>query len=556
MRCSPSLLATILLALWPTSGRAQTFDETKAAVAHELRVRLEVLRSDHWQVAGQTIYSLQELPRFYEERLYQPAWIDGPHLPLARDLVRALEESEREGLRPEHYHLQALKSLLEEMRRTTPVPHQLLGDLELLLTDAFLIFGAHLVSGRVDPATFDPEWAAARREVDLVAALRRAIDERRPRDALQELLPTNPGYTKLRQGLARYRELDPWDLIPAEPIPLESGDPRVSALRLRLRASGDLAAPASGPRAMEESSLDLDPELDRAIRAFQRRHGLGDDGVVGSRTLEALNVPLSKRVQQIRLNLERWRWLPRELGPRHVLVDIPAFSLQVVEGSSEVLRMRVVVGRAYRRTPVMSDLIRYLVLNPAWEIPPRLAVQDKLPAIRKDPGYLAAQGIQVFSGWGRDEKEIDPATIDWQALGPKSFPYRLRQAPGPLNALGTVKFMFPNPFQVYLHDTPTKSHFNRPERAASSGCIRVEKPLELTEYLLRGAPGWSLATIQQVLDSGETRTVPLPERIPVHLQYWTATADAEGVVQFRTDVYDRDSALATALALPPPGEDP
>jgi len=318
------------------------------------------------------------------------------------------------------------------------------------------------------------------------------------------------------------------------------------ALRRRLAASGDLGAG-------DDSGGELfDAALEAAVKRFQDRHGLGSDSVVGAKTLKALAVPVAERIRQIELNLERWRWLPRDLGRRYVLVNIPDFTLQVIEDGSEVLAMRTVVGRSYRRTPVMSDTIKYLVINPYWEVPTTLAVKDKLPEIRKDPEFLARQKFHVYQGWGSDQREIDPAGVDWQRVDGRNFPYRLRQDPGPLNALGRVKFMFPNKFDVYIHDTPSRELFRSPERAASSGCIRVEAALDLAEVLLRPAPDWNREAIAKTIASLETRTVPLPEPIAVHLQYWTAWADAAGTVHFRDDVYERDSRLAAALALPPP----
>lgn len=282
--------------------------------------------------------------------------------------------------------------------------------------------------------------------------------------------------------------------------------------------------------------------------SFQSRHGLAADGVVGAKTLAAMNVPLEMRVQQLEANLERWRWLPRELGERHVRVNIPGFQLEVRDAGRVVLDMKVVVGRRVRSTPVMSDTIRYLVLNPTWDVPPNLAVQDKLPEIRKNPGYFTEQGIQVLHGWGSDERAIDPTTVDWQAVTPKGFPYHLRQTPGSKNALGRVKFMFPNRWNIYIHDTPSRELFANPERAASSGCIRAERPVDLAAVLLEGAPDWTREALEAAIATGRTRTVTLPTPVPVHVEYWTGWVDDEGHVQWRTDIYDRDKALIAALS--------
>jgi murein L,D-transpeptidase YcbB/YkuD len=221
--------------------------------------------------------------------------------------------------------------------------------------------------------------------------------------------------------------------------------------------------------------------------------------------------------------------------------------VSVVEGDREALVMRAAVGRSYRRTPVFSDTIRYLVLNPYWEVPVRLAVQDKLPEIRKDPEYLAREGFRVYSGWGGEQTPVDPASIDWSGLGPGNFPYRLRQSPGPRNALGRVKFMFPNRFNVYLHDTPAREVFANAERDVSSGCIRLERPLDLAEALLDASPRWSRAELERVLEKGGEMGISLERPVPVHLLYWTAWVDASGAINFRQDVYGRDALLAEAL---------
>lgn len=367
---------------------------------------------------------------------------------------------------------------------------------------------------------------------------------------MHSLLPPQPGYTRLRQALARYRDLAAnggWPSVPDGPK-LQKGDrsERVPALRQRLIAAGDLD-PAAG------DSLDLfDEVVEEALRKFQRRHGLEADGVVGATTFANLNVPVEERLRQVVLNMERWRWLPQDLGQRHILVNIANFELDVFESDQVVLAMRVMVGKDYRRTPVFSDRMNYIVLCPYWHVTPNIAVNDKLPLIRKDAGYLAKQNMKLFRGWGADTKEIDPTTIDWSQITARNFSYRLRQDPGPGNALGRVKFMFPNSFNVYLHDTPSRELFAKTERAFSSGCIRVEKPVDLAEYVLRGDPKWTRASIETAIKKWEEQTVRLPAPIPVHLLYWTAWANEDGSINFRRDIYGRDKLLEEALREKPP----
>jgi murein L,D-transpeptidase YcbB/YkuD len=319
----------------------------------------------------------------------------------------------------------------------------------------------------------------------------------------------------------------------------------VAALQARLVATGDLAADAD-PRGT------FGPATEAAVRQAQRRHGLAVDGAVGAETRAALSEPVEYRIRQLVVNLERWRWLPAELGTRHILVNIANYELDVVESGREVLSMRVAVGRPYRKTPVFSDRMTHLILSPYWHVPPSLAVQDKLPEIqRQGLDWFARNNMKVFQGWGSDAVEVDPATVDWGRLSATNFPYRLRQEPGPNNALGRVKFMFPNRFNVYLHDTPGREIFGRTERAFSSGCIRIEKPMELALYLIQDQD-WTPERIQRAVDARVEQTVVLRAPLPVHILYWTAWADADGTVQFRRDLYDRDPALAAALDAPPP----
>ena len=315
-------------------------------------------------------------------------------------------------------------------------------------------------------------------------------------------------------------------------------------LRRRLRATGDLTGPPAS------DSFRFDATLRRAIARFQERHGLAIDGVVGPTTRAALNVPVEARLRQIEVNMERWRWLPRDLGDPHVRVNIADFWLRVVEGGAPALQMRVVVGTRYRQTPVFSDRISYLVFNPYWHVPPRIATQDKLPEFRRDPSLVSRLGFELLDGWGSDARIVDPSTIDWGRLSAANFPYHLRQRPGPANALGRVKFMFPNRHNVYLHDTPARSLFGRTERGFSSGCIRVERPVDLATYLLRDNDGWTEARVRTAMSQTTEQTVVLRRKVPVHLLYWTAWPE-DGSLHFRTDIYRRDEAVASALAAPP-----
>jgi murein L,D-transpeptidase YcbB/YkuD len=510
------------------------------------------------EVGDELIHSSVVLPLFYERRGYRPAWSDdsGP-VALLDELVEAIGQADREGLRPADYHLDRLQTTLSEVRRNqenqAPLNPRRLADLDLLATDAFLILGSHYLAGRINPETIDPEWMANRREADLADVLQKALDTDRIKGALEELLPQQPGYSRLKEALVKYRRLAAdggWPPVPDGPK-MQAGDrgSRVAVLWERLQAEGYLPDTATAGGEL------FDDTLLEAVRRFQARHGLDADGVVGPATLGALNVAARQRARQIEVNLERWRWLPQDLGQQYILVNIANFELDVMEDGQPALVMKVVVGRDYRRTPVFSDRMTYLVLSPYWNVPPSIAVQDKLPLIKKDPGYLAKQNMKIFQGWGAETREIDPWSIDWSRVTANNFSYRLRQEPGPLNALGKVKFMFPNKFNVYLHDTPSRELFAKPERTYSSGCIRLEKPIELAQYLLRDDPRWTRENILSAVERRSEQTVQLSKKIPVHLLYWTAWVTDDGATHFRKDIYGRDKKVQDALDERPPSGD-
>ncbi|MBU1949076.1 MAG: L,D-transpeptidase family protein, partial [Candidatus Eisenbacteria bacterium] len=496
-------------------------------------------------------YASLALPRFYQERTFAPAWIDDRGVTTAaEDLLEALRGAYQEGLIPEDYHLEGIATRLDKARTPGGAGPDLYVDLELLLTDGFLVYASHLLSGRVNPETLDPEWIATRREGDLAQVLEKALQGAGIKEELPSLLPMGPGYRRLKTALAHYRRISDqggWPTVsPGPKLELGSIDGRVQELRRRLAAENLLA---DGMTADPEA---FDATLRDAVLDFQELRGLDVDGIVGQKTIGALNIPVERTVEKILLNLERWRWLPQDLGTRYLLVNVADFHLFVVQNADTILTMKVVVGKDQRRTPVFSAMMTYLVMSPYWNVPPGIASKDILPKVQKDPGFLAAQKIRVYSGWGADAREVDPSTVRWAGMSAQRLPYRFRQDPGPQNALGLVKFMFPNKFDVYLHDTPAKGLFAKAERAFSSGCIRIEKPVELAHYLLSDDPQWTPEQIVKVEQEGRERTVSLPHPIRVHLLYWTAWVDRANRCHLRRDIYDRDRLLLEALREPPP----
>ncbi|HEV8510838.1 MAG TPA: L,D-transpeptidase family protein [Gemmatimonadales bacterium] len=556
------LLIAAALAGCGSPSRAGQVDLRSPAelVAERIRTRIEAAGVVmELRAAGEPVYASLVLPSFYERRLYRPAWSDehGPTR-LADDLIGALRRADLEGLRPEDYHLAGIEAVLAAARtdakRGPALAPDRWAELDLLLTDAFLVYGAHLLAGRVNPETLRPEWVSNRRTADIAAVLETALASGDIPGTLETLVPSRYGYRRLREALAHYREValsGGWPAIPdGSTLRLGERSSSVAAMRERLRLEDDL-----GSAETQDAEL-FDEPVEQAVKKFQRRHGLTADGVVSAATRAELNVPVERRVEQLELNLERWRWLPQDLGRRHIIVNIAAFELEVVEDEAVVMSMRVVVGRPFDRTPVLSDTMRYLVLNPYWHVPSNIATTELLPKLKRDPSYLARYKLRVFPNSRLDAQEVDPATVDWSTISAAHFPFLLRQDPGPRNALGRIKFMFLNKYHVYLHDTPARSLFEEPQRDFSHGCIRIQHPIELAVYLLRNDPQWDRDALLAALDDAEDHSVPLPEPTSIHLLYWTAWADGDGTIQFRRDIHDRDAPLFKALRAPPPRSAP
>ncbi len=384
-------------------------------------------------IGDQIVCASEALPVFYERRGYEPAWVKGNGISSQADsLMSTLRDAEKEGLRAADYYFAEIEKLVAKTKKLSieklAMNAAAATDVELLLTNAFLIYGAHLLAGKVNPETFDPGWHVRREVADLAEKLQDALTSDSIEKTLHSFLPQQPGYEALKEALAHYKVLlveEGWGKIP-DGSKLQKGDrnERVVLVRKRLLGTAQTAHLNS-----DEEDL-FDEVMEQAVRQFQELHGLDADGVIGPATLAAMNVSLEDRIRQIELNMERWRWLPQDLGTRYILVNIPQFALTVMEKSEPVMSMKVIVGKKYRRTPVFSDRMTYLVLSPFWNVPLKIVVKDKLPVIRKDPDYLIREHFRVFHGRGTKAEEIDPVTIDWSKLTPDNFPYRLRQDPG------------------------------------------------------------------------------------------------------------------------------
>ena len=519
-----------------------------ADLAESLHSHLEHSDASQRKLEGESLQSYDLLQRFYQMRDYQPAWLDHSGLAAsALELKQALLASREQGLEPANYHMHAILLLLEQL---TSKPMAMTDQLaaELLFTDAYLLLARDYLHGRLKRKFQVPAWRKLQPEINLAAYLTLSLEQGRVRQDLLDLLPQSIEYQGLVQALNHYRviaHLGAWSHIDNGPK-LEPGDrgERVAQLRSRLQAEQYLPT-----NSRLQTDL-FDNKLEQAVRRFQTHHGLAVDGIVGRATLPALNVPVSQRIEQIRINLERLRWLPRQLSPKSIRVNIADFQLLAREYAETVLEMKIIVGKPYRQTPEFSEQMTYLVLNPSWYVPRRIALRDKLPLIEKDPTYLGRNGYVLYKRGAESQQVIDPTTVDWQNPKAKTFPYRLRQIPGANNALGRIKFMLPNRFNVYLHDTPDRELFTRTKRTFSSGCIRLARPLQLAVWVMQGNPDWDQQALEQAIAKGRERVVKLPQPIPVDMIYLTAWGSAEGSAQFREDIYRRDAKVAETLDRP------
>jgi L,D-transpeptidase YcbB len=421
---------------------------------------------------------------FYRGRGHLPAWIDGDRpTPQLDALLQALSDADVNGLDPRKYGVDALRDARARAKRKlrrSAFEHAEIADLDMRLTYAFAAYAADLLGWSLSPKDVDRNWYATSAKADLGTILKAAIDQNRVTETIGELMPRHAQYRGLQAALKRVRERSP-----------ETN-------------AGRGAKPQDGAAPSDERAGDWD-------------------------------------VERIRMNMQRWRWLPRDLGERYVLVNVPGYDMQVIERDRPVLSMRVIVGEPDWPTPRFSDEMTYVVFSPAWNIPENILREETLPRLARDPEFLERNNMEVVGTSGSDV--LDPEAIDWsdpeQVAG-----VRIRQRPGPDNALGSVKFVFPNHFNIYLHDTPTEKLFNRPTRALSHGCIRVENPVGLANYVLRDRPEWSGDRIQAAMNRRSEQAVTLKNRLPVHITYFTAWVEPDGTVKFLDDPYGLDRKQA------------
>lgn len=492
------------------------------------------------QIEGAQIASVTVLPELYEKNGFRRLWTNSQNV---ADLFSSVKTIEEEGLEPDDYHFARLQNLRSRIDSGADHDPALLADYDILLTDSLIRLCYHLFFGKVDPETLNPNWNLAVQIEDdrPVAFMQEILEGGKLAEDIKTLNPDNIVYDEFKTALKKYHDIEAaggWASVPPGPT-LKKGmqDNRILLLRQRLQMSGDLPA---GPT---DSDI-FDDQLEQGVIQFQQRHYLTADGAVGKQTLEKLNVPVEAKIDQIRINLERLRWVLHAIEGPFVIVDIAGFEIFVYKDNQILWTSRVQVGKPYRRTPVFKSEIKFIVLNPTWTVPPGILAKDILPAVKKDPNYLKVRNIAAIDRRG---KAVNQDTIDWSKYTARNFPYQLRQEPGPKNALGLIKIIFPNDHLVYIHDTPAKSLFHRSERAFSSGCIRTEKPFELAEILLKDPEKWNQQSFKQVIDSRKTQTVFLPKPVPVLLFYWTIDPEPDGSVRFKTDPYKRDAVVLRSL---------
>jgi murein L,D-transpeptidase YcbB/YkuD len=495
-----------------------------AETSAEIQRRLD----DEVLKVGKRAVELAPLREFYKARGWKLAWSGSGEAAGDRLIAEIQGLAVAEGLPAEPYSIPATHSDMER---------------DFLISDAALRLGEDLASGRVQPARDLGGLELSRSGLDGTALLKKLAAAKDGDDPLARLAPQHDTYERLKGALAKYRQLAAaggWGSVPDGPsIKPGMEDQRLPAVRHRLIVTGDLPAD-------QDQGTVLDEGLQAGLKHFQERHGLEPDGAVGKQTLAALNVPVEARIQQMQLNLERWRWLPRNLAGTRVMVNVAGARLELYEQNKRAMEMKVVVGDAKHQTPMMASTMSSLVLNPDWKVPASIANKEVLPKLRKDPGYLIAQKLRI-AGIEKDKPESQGVGVDWKSVKDGKFPYWLRQDPGPDNALGQVKFNLHNTEDIYLHDTPNKKAFGRANRALSHGCVRVERPVDLAKALLDET--WA-PKVPDLISEANTRTLKLERTVTVYLLYFTAWADPDGQVQFRPDLYGHDQRLRAELKHP------
>ncbi len=479
------------------------------------------------------------LASLYKLRNYKLIWSDGKQYnDNARQLFNAIKQADEFGLNAFDYDVELLQDFLE----ATTIDPVLLSKSDIVFSHAYVKLASHISKGKLtdSQSTFSSDDP-------LLITLNEAADNNAIHSTINNLQPKHGHYRNLVQALTNYRQVEERIDYLQAPLKLSKrsyqlGDHSAEMLKLRklLHAFGDY-------KHSDFSSELLDDSLMLAIRKFQTRHGLDADGVLGKQTVRALNIPIWKRIQQLELNLARAQILPDISTGRHLLVNIPAYKLYLYDNQQLTYQTNVVVGKKKHKTPTISSELTKIILSPYWNVPRSITANEIIPALQRDPNYLAKNNMKLIGNISHKPLLVNPSAIDWTNVDPFNLNFRVRQEPGARNSLGNIKFIFPNNHHVYLHDTPSRHLFSLPRRAFCHGCIRLEDPFGLAEVLLSNGDIWSKYDLYYLAKNSKSKTVPLEKPIPIHITYMTAWVDEQGIVNFRPDIYKRDSQLAANL---------
>ncbi len=532
----------LIVGLISTFCAAYVYANNQSVLTDAFRPNAQHQSSFIYALNNSSLPLKSEVTKLYQLRNYDLIWSNGEkYNNNALELFEIIRQADKFGLNPLDYDAEIIQYFLE----STITDPNLLRKSDITFTHAYVKLASHLEKGKyIAPSSIRDE------KYSLIDILNEAIDSHAVTIALENLQPNNPNYSKLAETLKKYRSLK--DDI--EPIVLNQksftiGDqsPEVIKVRKRLYAFGDYSTDNFHNDTIDLQSDVLDESLALAISNFQYRHGLEADGILGKKTVIELNKPILERVQQLELNLERARDLTHIYQGRHLIVNIPDYKLRLIDNGQTIYESRVVVGKKRNKTPELSSEITKLVLNPYWHVPKSIASKEIIPMIEEDPHYLAKHNMKLLGTLNNQTRIINPETVDWSSINFEDTELRIRQEPGAKNSLGRVKFIFPNNYKVYLHDTPARSLFSQTRRAYSHGCIRVEDPFGLAEVLLADSESWSKDDLYSLANSNRTKTVKLEQPIPIHITYMTAWVDDQGIVNFRPDIYRRDRQIVNAL---------
>jgi murein L,D-transpeptidase YcbB/YkuD len=482
------------------------------------------------------------LAEVYTVNNHAPLWLeDGKSSVKLDSLVAALKEAELQGLNPDTYHLTRLENLKAETGLFSDAAR--IAELDQLATAAYLLYASHLYNGTLTPSQLGSNWHVQPKSLELAPYLQNALQHGTIHQSLAALSNVNPAHALLKRELANLKMIarkGGWPTIAADQVlQKNNAGEAVQALKQRLMLVG-----------MLDSTANLTPVFDRslfqAVQKFQQRHGLPTTGQVDQLTLAALNVPVEKRIEQVILNLERMRWLPRRTGETTISVNIPDYKLRVLEQNKEVMEANVIVGKTNFATPVFEDSLESIVFRPEWNVPHQIASEEILPKLQENIDYLQKNNFEVYDSWKANAKPINAYAVNWQSVTPENFKYRIVQKANEKNSLGAVKFLFPNALNIYIHDTPSKYLFNTNKRAYSHGCIRLQHPHKLAARLLKTDASWTEAKIKEKMSLEESTKVVLKKAIKVEIMYLTAFVQ-DGQLQFREDIYGYDQAQLQAL---------